>query len=162
MITATRRPLLIIVVATIAIELFMIVTGMGPDVLLVAAAAASIGVGAWIVVDIAEATPSVAPIGAAAPRQPEHRVDRRVTRLRSGLAHGQSDQFSAERLHGSLVEIIDDQLMAAHQIDRTSDPDAAATAMGSELARFVDDPAARVSLPGTRELDRILAEIERL
>jgi hypothetical protein len=85
-----------------------------------------------------------------------------VTRLRSGLAHGQSDQFSAERLHGSLVEIIDDQLMAAHQIDRTSDPDAAATAMGSELARFVDDPAARVSLPGTRELDRILAEIERL
>ncbi len=140
----------------------MIVTGMAPDVLLVAAVAATIGVGVWIVVDTAETVPSVASISSDAPPEPVHRVDRRVTRLRSGLAHGQNDSLSAERLHASLVAIIDDRLSADHQIDRNVDPAAAAAIIGPELTRFIDDPTARVSLPGTRELDRLLTQIERL
>jgi hypothetical protein len=162
MINATRRPVLLIVAITIAVEVFMIATGMGPDVLLVAAAAATVGVGAWLVVDTAESIPSVSPIASTAPQQPEHRVDRRVTRLRSGLAHGQTDRVSAERLHTSLVVIIDDQLRAGHQIDRHADPAAAAALIGPELTRFIDDPTARISLPSTGQLDRILTQIERL
>jgi uncharacterized protein YqfA (UPF0365 family) len=147
---ATKRPILLIVIATIAVEVLMIVSGMGPDVWLVAAVAATIGVGIWIVVDTADTVPSVVSINAIAPQEPTHRVDRRVTRLRSGLAHGQTDSLSA------------DQLLAGHQVDRATDPDAAAAIIGPELASFIDDPSARRSLPGTRALDRILTQIERL
>ena len=160
--SATKRAILLIVGITIAVEAFMIVSGMGPDVLLVAAAAVTIGVGVWIVIDTAESVPSVASIGATSREEPVHRVDRRVTRLRSGLAHGQTDRLSAERLHAGLVAIIDDQLRAGHRVDRLDDPAAAAAIIGPELASFVDDPTARQSLPGTRELDRILTQIERL
>lgn len=160
--SATKRPILLIVGITIAIEVLMIVSGMGPDVLLVAAVAAAIGVGAWFIVDTAEAVPPVAPIRAAARQQPEHRVDRRVTRLRSGLAHGQTDSLSAERLHASLVGIIDDQLRAGHHVDRSADPATAAAIIGPELVRFIEDPAARAALPGPRDLDRIITQIERL
>ena len=162
MIAARRRPLLLIVAIAIAVEVFMIVTGMGPDVVLVATAVAIIGVGAWIIVDTAEAIPTESPLGTATRQEPQHRVDRRVTRLRSGLAHGQTDQLSAERLHTSLVAIIDDQLRAQHRIDRSADPAAAEAVIGPDLARFVDDPAARIALPSTRDLDRILTQIERL
>jgi hypothetical protein len=148
---------LLIAAITIAIEVFMIVTGMGPDVLLVAALAATIGVGTWVLIEAAEAVPSPAPIGATARQEPEHRVDRRVSRLRSGLAHGQP-----ERLHTSLVAIIDDQLRAHHHVDRSIDPAAANAIIGPELATFIEDPAQRASLPGVRELDRILTQIERL
>ena len=160
--SATKRAILLIVGITVAVEVFMIVSGMGPDLLLVAAAAATIGVGVWIVLDTAEAVPSVASIGAVVRQEPVHRVDRRVTRLRSGLAHGQTDSLSAERLHTSLVAIIDDQLRAGHQVDRVADPAAAAAIIGPELASFIDDPTARQALPGTRDLDRILTQIERL
>jgi len=161
-VTASKRPVLVIVAITIVVEVFMIVSGMGPDVLLVAAVAAIIGVGIWIVIETAEAVAAPVPSGATSRQGPEHRVDGRVTRLRSGLAHGQTDSLSAERLHDSLVAIIDDQLRAGHQIDRNVDPAAAIAVMGPELTGFIDDPAARVSLPGTRELDRILTRIERL
>ncbi len=159
---AVKRPVMVIVVTTIVIEILMIVSGMGPDVLLVAAATATIGAGVWVVIDTADAVPSEAAISGAAVREPVHRVDRRVTRLRSGLAHGQTDSLSAERLHGSLVAIIDDQLRAGHQIDRSVDPAAADAVIGPELAAFIGDPAARTALPGARELDRILTHIERL
>lgn len=161
MIAAAKRPVLIIVGLTIAVEVLMIVSGMGPDVLLVATVAATIGVGAWIVVDTAEAVPSVVPM-VGARQEPTHRVDRRVTRLRSGLALGQTDTLSAERLHTNLVAIIDDQLRAVHRTDRAIDPAAATAIIGPELAAFIDDPAARTSLPGPGDLDRILTQIERL
>jgi len=161
-VTASKRPVLVIVAITIVVEVIMIVSGMGPDVLMVAAGAAVIGVGIWIVIETAGTVAAPIPNDATSRQEPEHRVDRRVTRLRSGLAHGQTDRLSAERLHHSLVDIIDDQLRAGHQIDRNLDPAAANTVMGPELAVFADDPAARVSLPGTRELDRILTRIEQL
>jgi hypothetical protein len=157
-----KRPVLVIVATAIVIEALMIVSGMGPDVLLVAAATATIGAGIWVVIDTADAVPSEAAISAMAPREPVHRVDRRVTRLRSGLAHGQTDSLSAERLHRSLVAIIDDQLRADHQIDRIADPTAADAVIGPELSAFIDDPKAQTALPGARELDRILTHIERL
>jgi len=162
MINAARRPVLIIVAITIAVEAFMIVTGMGPDLVLVAAATATIGVGGWIVAATAEAVPLADSIGSSTRQEPTHRVDRRVTRLRSGLAHGRTDSLSAERLHASLVTIIDDQLSAGHQVDRNVDPGAAAAIIGPDLTRFIDDPTARASLPSTRDLDRILTQIERL
>lgn len=162
MISAARRPVLLIVAITIAVEVFMVTTGMGPDVLLVAALAATVGTAAWLVVDIADAIPTMSPIGSNPPQQFEHRVDRRVTRLRSGLTHGQTDRLSAERLHTSLVAIIDDQLRAGHQIDRHADPTAAAALIGPELTRFIHDPAARLSVPSADQLDRILTQIERL
>ena len=162
MISARRRPVLLIVAITIAVEVFTITTGMGPDVLLIAAVTATVGTGVWLVVDIADSIPSTTPIGSTTHQPFEHRVDRRVTRLRSGLAHGQIDRLSAERLHTSLVAIIDDQLRAGHQIDRHADPSAAAALIGPELTRFIDDPGARISLPSTGQLDRILTEIERL
>ena len=160
--TATKRPVLIIVAIVVVMEVLMIASGMAPDVMLVAALGATLGAGTWMLVDTAEAVPSETLIGASSRNEPVHRVDRRVTTLRSSLVHGRTDSLSAERLHDSLVAIIDDQLRAAHHIDRTADLAAATTRLGPELTAFIEDPSARASLSTPRELDHIITLIERL
>ena len=77
-------------------------------------------------------------------------------RLRSGLSYAQHDDVALERLRASLVDLVDDQLMAAHQIDRIEDPDAARKAIGDELYAFVDGASAARRLTQPRSLDHIL------
>ena len=52
--------------------------------------------------------------------------------------------------------------MAAHQIDRSEDPDAARKALGDELYAFVAGTATRRRLAEPRSLDHILTLIERI
>ena len=96
------------------------------------------------------------------PVEPAARRDRRVMRLRSGLAYGRADGASLENLRLSLVGLVDDQLRAAHRIDRRQDPEAARVVLGDELDAFVNDPDAAAVLLKPRSLDRILTLIERL
>lgn len=93
---------------------------------------------------------------------PGARADRRVTRLRSGLAYGRPEGTSLENLRTRLIELIDDQLIAAHQLDRQADPTGARAALGPRLSVFVDDPKSVRDLTRPAELDRILTLIEQL
>ncbi|MGB0112695.1 MAG: hypothetical protein WBP59_05705, partial [Ilumatobacteraceae bacterium] len=85
-----------------------------------------------------------------------------VMRLRSGLAYGRRDDGNLERLHASLVELIDDQLLSAHQIDRHADPAAARAALGPQLSEFVDDDRVASQLSRPRVLADVLTRIEQL
>ena len=98
-----------------------------------------VGVGVWFVSDLIERVLRLdrIPVGLAATARRRAPI-RRVMRLRSGLAYGQRDDAALERLRARLVELVDDQLLAVHQIDRADDPDAARTVLGDELYAFVD------------------------
>lgn len=157
------RPVAAIVAVTLVVDIAMVVSGMGPNLLLVTALGALVGVTVWTVVELADTTPVTAPINVDAQPAPPPRGERRVARLRTGLSYAGSNELVFEQLHESLVNVIDDQLRAVHQIDRSLEPDAARAVIGDDLQSFVDDrAAATAALAQPRRLDRILTLIERL
>ena len=103
----------------------MVTAGMGPNVVLVAALCALVGLGVWFVVDLARVAVGSGGVAAPLPVEPAARRDRRVMRLRSGLAYGRADGASLENLRLSLVDLVDDQLRSVHRIDRREDPERA-------------------------------------
>jgi hypothetical protein len=157
------RPVAVIASVTLVANLAMVLLGMGPNVLVLTALGGLIGMTVWTVADLADATPASAPIDANVRPAPSPRSERRVTRLRTGLAYAGPNGLVFEQLHESLVEVIDDQLRVAHRIDRTTDPAAARAVIGDELQAFIDDRAtAATTLARPRRLDRILTLIEQL
>jgi hypothetical protein len=153
----------VIAAITLAANAAMVLSGMGPNVVLLAVLGALIGVAVWTLAELADTTPATAPIDANVRPAPPARSERRVTRLRTGLAYAGPNGLVFEQLHGSLVDVIDDQLRVAHQIDRASDPEAARAVIGDDLQVFIDDRAAATAdLARPRRLDRILTLIEQL
>jgi hypothetical protein len=140
----------------------MVVTGMGPTVVLVAALGALVGLGVWLLVDLADRTETSGDGARETPQVTSARPDRRVERLRADLAHGRPDSIAPERLHLALVEIIDDQLRSTHHLERRDDPEAASAVLGDELQQFVDDPDAAAALLRPKRLGHLLDLIERL
>ena len=161
-VTSWKKAVALIVVVTVVVEVLMVTTGMGPNVVLVAALCALVGVGLWFVVDLAKVAAGSGGVVASLPVEPAARRDRRVMRLRSGLAYGRADGASLENLRLSLVDLVDDQLHSVHRIDRREDPERARAVLGDELDAFVNDPDAVAVLLKPRSLDRILTLIERL
>jgi hypothetical protein len=157
------RPVAAIAVITLVANVAMVVSGMGPNVLLLTVLGGLVGVMIWTLTELADTTPAAAPISANVRSAPPPRSERRVTRLRTGLAYAGPNGLVFEQLHGSLVDVIDDQLRVAHQIDRASDPDAARAVIGDELQAFIDDrDTATTALARPRRLDHILTLIEQL
>jgi hypothetical protein len=153
----------VIVAATLAVNAAMVLLGMGPNLALSLVLGGLIGVAVWTVTDLADVTPASAQVVADHRPPPPARGERRVTRLRTGLAYSGPNGLVFEQLHESLVTVIDDQLRVAHQIDRADDPDAARAVLGDELQAFVDDrTAAATTLAKPRRLDHILTLIEQL
>lgn len=158
-----RRPVAAIVTITLVADTAMVVSGMGPNLLLVTALGALIGMTVWTVARLADATPATAPIEASVRSAAVPRGERRVARLRTGLSSAGPNGPVLEQLHESLVNVIDDQLLVVHQIDRSLDPVAARAVIGEDLHAFIDDRAtATAALAQPRRLDRILTLIEQL
>ncbi len=161
--TTWTRPVALIAGATLVTNVAMIALGMGPNLLVTSALFGLIGVAVWTLAEVADVTPATAPIDATTRPAPVARSERRVTRLRTGLASGGPDGPVFEQLRETLVEVIDDQLRAAHQLDRSTDPEGARAVLGPELQTFIDDGASAASdLARPRHLDRVLTLIERL
>lgn len=156
------RPIALIVATTALVCTLMVLTGMEPEVTLVAALGGIVGIGVWHLGALADATPNATLSKISERSAPPARADRRVARLRTGLAFGRSDGPTLDRLHASLVDIIDDQLRSAHQIDRLDDPVASSALLGDALVAFIDHPDAPASLADPATLDRTLSLIERL
>ena len=155
------RPVVVIVVATITIQLLMLVTDMGPHLLLVGAVCALVGVTVWTVSGLGRAAVRTEAVSTPHPPPPTRLPDLRITLLRQGLSYGRHDNQIPDRVYWSLVTLIDDELAVGHGIDRQSDPDAAHDIIGADLMRFVTDPAGsrRLSIDG---LARIVTQIERI
>jgi hypothetical protein len=157
-----RRPVATIVGVTIVVDVLMIVTGMGPQVVLVAALGGLVGVAWWFLSDLADVALGTSGATAGPASAPEARPDRRVMQLRTGLAYGRPDRASLVSLRASLIELIDDQLRTVHQIDLAEDPDGARAVIGDDLYVFVDDPDSATMLTQPRNVDRILTRIEAI
>lgn len=156
------RSVAVLAMGAVALVVVMALTGMEPEVVLVVALVVLLGSVCVAVSDLTKITfgssglPSVeAPIPAAP-------VDRRVMRLRSGIAYGRSDRASLEHLRENLIELIDDQLLAVHLIDRSADPAAASAILGDDLSTFVQDPGTAQLLDKPRYLTTTITLIERL
>lgn len=156
------RPVAAIIGISVAIDLLMVVAGMGPDVILVAVIGVFVGVGVWFTIELVGAAPGSTGPSTATTEPPTPRTNRRVMRLRAGLANGRPDGVSLTNLRSNLVGLIDDQLECAHHIDRAADPDAARAVLGDELTAFVEDPDSARVLTEPRSLDHILTLIERI
>ncbi len=156
-----RTPFVITVVAILVVEVAMVALGMGPEVLLVAAVGACVGSAVWCLHPLLE-TAAPEPPPAAVAAVPPPGADHRVKRLRSGIVFSSGMDVYAERLYLNLVELIDDQLVHAHGIDRRTAPADAEAVIGTELHRFVEDPEAAKALSRPRDLDRIVTLIEQI
>lgn len=156
-----RRPLVVIVVASVTIQVLMIVTDMGPRLPLVAAASVLVGVAVWLLFGLGREAVRYETVSDPHAEPPKRLPDLRVTLLRQGLSYGRQDNQIPERLYHSLVALVDDELTVSHGIDRALDPDAARAVIGDDLARFIESPdrARSLSIDG---LSRIVTSIERI
>lgn len=157
-----KPALAIIAGVTIVVDLVMVLIGMEPSVMLVASLGGALGIGVWFIADLMGVSIGSTGVPVETVAAPSARGDRRVTRLRSGLAYGRSDRASLERLHGRLVDLIMDQLRAEHHLDVDADPGAGRAALDRRLWEFIDDPDAARDLSDPDELDRILTLIEQI
>lgn len=145
---------------TLVVAALMVATGMDPNLAVVVPALVAAGVVSWSVLDLARSA-APAPAGPTASRSElAPRVDARIRSLRFNLRSMRDER--AERLYRLLVELIDDQLVSAHGVDRHTHPDRARQLLGADLQSFVDDPGKARSLKRPSRLDRIVTQIERL
>jgi hypothetical protein len=84
--------------------------------------------------------------------------DPRVNSLRTELYDAR--WFGSAELSGTLVDLVDDRLLAHRHIDRATDPAAAMEALTPALRHLV--AANRRSAVAARQLDRIITDIESL
>ena len=154
------NPAILIIGAAVLVDLLMLATDMGPSLGATTALGLLVGATIWFMAEIGPtaARPRPATVG---PKPPEHRADLRITTLRQALAYGGNDYYLAERVHTSLVDVVDDELRATHGIDRQRDPDAAAAILGPELCRFVGDSDVAATMTA-QSLARIVTLIEEI
>jgi hypothetical protein len=88
-------------------------------------------------------------------------ADLRLRALQGQMVHGGTIDDGRE-LHRMLVELADDQLRAAHGVDRAVDPARADALLGTDLSRFVHQPPAPKQLADPLYLDGVIAAIESL
>jgi hypothetical protein len=158
----TRAVATIAVVTALAI-VAMVLTGMGPRLVTVAALGALTGVSVWLVWTLANGADPAAPWGTAdQPRTADRDARPRSWSLRHQVPNGPQDLRTAERLWQRLVELIDDRLLAEHGIDRGRDPAGAQAILGDDLARFATDPHAARTLTDLATVDRVVSRIEAL
>ncbi len=157
--TSGRHRVAGVAAVIVVVGALMVLTGMEPDLTLVAAHGALLAAALWFATDLAAAV-----VGPAPPPRPlagpgrTGRADRRVSSLQSAVAAGRTD----DRLHRTLVDIVDDRLRVAHGVDRAADPDAARRLLGEDLQRLVADPDSLGFLRRTRRLDHVVTLVERL
>ena len=154
------HPATFITGTAVLIDLLMLAADMGPSLGAMTALGLLLGATIWFMAEIGPSAARPRP-ATAGPKTPEHRADLRITTLRQALAYGGNDQYLAERVHTSLVDVVDDELRATHDVDRERDPAAAATILGPELTQFVDDPAGAAAMTA-RSLAHIVTLIEEI
>ena len=92
------------------------------------------------------------------PRSSSRGSDPRVGSLRNQLHDAR--WFGSTELRATLVDLVDDRLLAHHRIDRASDSAAAMDALTPALRQLV--VGSRRPAAGVRQLGRIVADIEAL
>ena len=154
----TRLRALVVVAIWVLLSLGLWAGDASPAVLLLGAVIAATVAVVVVSIDLATAIsgiewasrPTSVPLDAA--------DDPVVTSLRRQI-HAASWGGSSQ-LRDTLLDVIDERLLAHHRIDRAADPAAATVVLTPRLRRFVERQRRREVAPG--ELRRILTDIEML
>lgn len=156
-----RRRLAVVVACWAAVVAVMAGLGMEPNLIVLAALAAVVGVITWVVLDLSDIA---APVDWRTTREGSGRgvaSDVRVNTLRRQLGAAGA-LGSDDMVHTSLVAIIDDRLASEHGVDRRVQPSMAAALLGPDLDEFVTHPPSRERWADPRFLPAVLDRIEAL
>ena len=129
-----------------------------PDPLLLAALVVIVAVGIIVLRDLVETVEHVEWVSPYEVGPGRRGRDARVDTLRRQLDG--TPWLSRQSIGDVLVEIIDDRLLAHHDVDRYEDPAAANALLTPRLRRVVADPGR--AAPILRDVDRIVDDIEAL
>lgn len=132
-------------------------TNAQPAVLVLAGIVAVVSAVILVMFDLSNA---VIRVGWTRPRQVRRSTrgsDPRVSSLRTELYDAR--WFGSAELRGTLVDLVDDRLLAHRHIDRATDPAAAMEALTPILRHLV---AAQRPAAAVRQLGRIITDIESL
>ncbi len=152
------RRLTIVVGGWLLLALALWVSNAKPAVFVLGGIVAVIGAGVYLLVDMADAVDEVEWSRRSRRQVFVRPADIRVSALRR-KAQG-SWWSGASDIGDTLVDLIDDRLLAHHHVDRTTDPAAAAAVLTPALQSLVAAP--RRSSISARELQQLLTDIEAL
>ena len=153
----TRWRALAIVCVWLVVSVSLVVSDARPAVLVLAGIVAVVSAVILVMVDLSHA---VIQVGWCRPRQVRRSTrgsDPRVSSLRTELYDAR--WFGSAELRGTLVDLVDDRLLAHRHIDRATDPAAAMEVLTPTLRHLV---AANRPAVAVRQLGRILTDIESL
>jgi hypothetical protein len=148
-------------VGWIVVSVGMAAMRMDPSPVLIAGIVGVVVAALWLLLDVSDVAPPISWGAGYGPDRLRKGGDVRVRTLHGQLLHGrQLDDGRA--LHGVLVDLVDDRLLAEHGIDRTSEPQRAAAALGPLLTDFVTNPPSAKRLGDVAFLASIVEQIESL
>jgi hypothetical protein len=153
----TRWRALAMVCVWLVFSVSLAATNARPAVLVLAGIVAVVSAVILVMVDLSHA---VIRVGWTRPRQVRRSTrgsDPRVSSLRTELHDARS--FGSAELRGTLVDLVDDRLLAHRHIDRAADPAAAMEVLTPTLRHLV---AAQRPAVAVRQLGRIITDIESL
>jgi hypothetical protein len=159
---SVRGRLALVVATGAAIEITMVVAGMGPRLLGVTAMIVVVACTAALAFDVDRIVASTHWPARQTPTRRTSSGEWRVSTLRMWLVQARRDDGSSTQLFETLVGLVDDRLMSEHRIDRAADPAAAAAVLGPLLERFVSSPGPPRRLSEPRILGPIIGLIENL
>lgn len=145
------------VCAWLVLSVSLAATNAQPAVLVLAGIVAVVSAVILVMFDLSNA---VIRVGWTRPRQVRRTTrgsDPRVSSLRTELYDAR--WFGSAELRGTLVDLVDDRLLAHRHIDRATDPAAAMEALTPILRHLV---AAQRPAAAVRQLGRIITDIESL
>jgi hypothetical protein len=128
-----------------------------PAVLVLAGIVAAVSAVILVLFDLSNAVIQVEWTRPRQVRRSTRGSDPRVSSLRTQLYDAR--WFGSAELSGTLVDLVDDRLLAHRHIDRATDPAAAMEALTPTLRHLVSAQRPAVAV---RQLDRIITDIESL
>jgi hypothetical protein len=154
----TLGRLLSVVAGWAALSVALWVSDARPAVLVLGGVVAVIGAAVFIALDMADAVDEVEWTRRSRRQAIVRPADMRVSAIRR---RAQGSWWSgASDIGDTLVDLIDDRLLANHRVDRAVDPAAASAVLTPALRALVDAP--RRSSISPRELQQLLTDIEAL
>lgn len=155
------------------VGVLMLLLDMQPRLVLVAMVVMAVAAAGWSAFDLGHTAEPLTWHDYGADQAGTARPDQRTQALRSRLERNTRGRRTAstsrtgepepnDEIVETLVDVIDDHLVAEHGLDRTADFEALAAVLDPELARFVTDTATQRSMTQRRTLARTVALIEDL
>ncbi len=149
----------------------MVMLGMEPRLVLLGFVVMVVAASLWLALDLGVAASKLDWHDPRARSGARDGHDLRVQILRSRLRRPtpkrtparqsrSNDTEPVDEITETLRTVIDDHLIAEHGIDRRTDPEGAAEALGPDLARLVSDPSASKAMTRRRSLAGTIKLIE--